>query len=98
MYVVPYLMAVPGSPLSPHALGVELTDERTIIHFGSAYGGNALLGKIAHGLRLASYDGWRSGECLAEQFMLLGIEDTVTGKARHVVGGFPARPARRTWR
>ncbi len=150
MYVVPYLMAVPGSPLSPHALGVELTDdrtvvlqmirmarvstdfldelaasedpdyfvrgihvsgdidalgqgtdedqrlfatiadERTIIHFGSAYGGNALLGKIAHGLRLASYDGWRSGEFLAEQFMLLGIEDTVTGETRHVVGGFPS--------
>jgi phosphoenolpyruvate carboxykinase (GTP) len=69
---------------------VELTDERTIIHFGSAYGGNALLGKIAHGLRLASYDGWRSGEFPAEQFMLLGIEDTVTGKTRHVVGGFPS--------
>jgi phosphoenolpyruvate carboxykinase (GTP) len=90
MYVVPYLMAVPGSPLSPHALGVELTDERTIIHFGSAFGGNAVLGKIAHGLRLASYDGWRSGEFLTEQFMLLGIEDTVTGKTRHVVGGFPS--------
>lgn len=150
MYVVPYLMAVPGNPLAKHAVGVELTDdrsvvlqmirmtrvstgflddlatsedpgyfvrgihvsgdidalgqgtdddqrlfaaiadERTIIHYGSAYGGNALLGKIAHGLRLASYDGWRSGECLAEQFMLLGIEDTVTVQTRHVVGGFPS--------
>ena len=30
---------------------VTVADERTILHFGSSYGGNALLGKIAHGLR-----------------------------------------------
>jgi hypothetical protein len=29
MYVVPYLMAPPGSPLEPYAAGVELTDTRT---------------------------------------------------------------------
>jgi phosphoenolpyruvate carboxykinase (GTP) len=150
MYVVPYLMAVPDGPLTRHAVGVELTDdrtvvlqmirmarvsrdildnlglsgdpsyfvrgvhvtgdldslgqgtdddrrlfatladERTIIHYGSAYGGNALLGKIAHALRLASYDGQRTGDFLAEQFMLLGIEDTATGKTWHVAGGFPS--------
>ena len=147
MYVVPYLMAPPGSPLERHAIGVELTDhrtvvlhmirmarvgvkhvenledpdyfvravhvtgdlenlgqgtdddqryfvtvadERTILHFGSSYGGNALLGKIAHGLRQAAYDGWRSGEFLAEQFMLIGIEDRETGKTYHVCGGFPS--------
>lgn len=147
MYVVPYLMAPPGSPLEPYAAGVELTDartvvlhmirmarvgvdyinnladpnsfvravhvtgdlenlghgtpddqryfvtvadERTILHFGSSYGGNALLGKIAHGLRLASYDGWASGKFLAEQFMLLGIVDKETGKKYHVAGGFPS--------
>ena len=28
MYVVPYLMAPPGSPLAPYAAGVELTDTR----------------------------------------------------------------------
>ena len=49
---------------------VTIADERTILHFGSSYGGNALLGKIAHGLRQASYDGWVSGEFLSEQFML----------------------------
>ena len=54
---------------------VTVADERTILHFGSSYGGNALLGKIAHGLRQAAYDGWASGEFLAEQFMLLGITD-----------------------
>jgi phosphoenolpyruvate carboxykinase (GTP) len=147
MYVVPYLMAPPGSPLEPYAVGVELTDhrtvalhmsrmarcgveyvnnlaepnrfvrgvhvtgdlanlgqgtpedkryfvtfadERTILHFGSSYGGNALLGKIAHGLRQAAYDGWASGEFLAEQFMLIGITDKQTGRTWHVCGGFPS--------
>jgi phosphoenolpyruvate carboxykinase (GTP) len=147
MYVVPYLMAPPGSPLEPFAAGVELTDsrtvvlhmirmarvgvdhvndladqdsfvravhvtgdlenlgqgtpddqrwfvtvadERTILHYGSSYGGNALLGKIAHGLRQATYDGWVSGEFLAEQFMLLGIEDKQTGRSYHICGGFPS--------
>lgn len=147
MYVVPYLMAPPGSPLEPYAAGVQLTDsrtvvlhmirmtrvgaqylerladpnrfvravhvtgdlenlhqgteedqryfvtvadERTILHYGSSYGGNALLGKIAHGLRLASYDGWSSGMFLAEQFMLLGILDKETGRRYHICGGFPS--------
>src|SRR5215469_2275703 len=147
MYVVPYLMAPPGSPLAPYAAGVELTDhrtvalhmirmarcgveyvnslpepgrfvrgvhvtgdlpnlgqgtpddqryfvtvadERTILHYGSSYGGNALLGKIAHGLRQASYDGWVSEEFLAEQFMLIGITDKQTGRTWHICGGFPS--------
>jgi phosphoenolpyruvate carboxykinase (GTP) len=147
MYVVPYLMAPPGSPLEAYAAGVELTDhrtvalhmirmarvgveyidnladpdtfvravhvtgdlehlgqgtpddkryfvtvadERTILHFGSSYGGNALLGKIAHGLRQAAFDGWVSGKFLAEQFMLLGITDKQTGKRYHICGGFPS--------
>ena len=147
MYVIPYLMSAPGSPLEKYAAGVELTDnrsvvlhmnrmarvgvdyinnladpdsfvravhvtgdlenlgqgtpedkryfvtvadERTILHFGSSYGGNALLGKIAHGLRQAAYDGWASKKFLAEQFMLLGITDKVTGKKWHIAGGFPS--------
>jgi phosphoenolpyruvate carboxykinase (GTP) len=69
---------------------VTVADERTILHFGSSYGGNALLGKIAHGLRQAAYDGWASGEFLAEQFMLLGISDRKTGKRYHICGGFPS--------
>ena len=147
MYVIPYLMAAPGSPLEKYAAGVQLTDnrsvvlhmnrmarvhvdyinnledqdsfvravhvtgdlenlgqgtpedkryfvtvadERTILHFGSSYGGNALLGKIAHGLRQAAYDGWASRGFLAEQFMLLGITDKRTGKRYHIAGGFPS--------
>src|SRR4029078_13285656 len=31
MYVVPYLMAPPGTPLEPFAVGVELTDCRTVV-------------------------------------------------------------------
>jgi phosphoenolpyruvate carboxykinase (GTP) len=69
---------------------VTIADERTILHFGSSYGGNALLGKIAHGLRQASYDGWASGQFLAEQFMLIGITDKLTGRRYHVCGGFPS--------
>ena len=69
---------------------VTLADERTILHFGSSYGGNALLGKIAHGLRQAAYDGWVSSEFLSEQFMLLGITDKQTGKQYHICGGFPS--------
>ena len=147
MYVVPYVMAPPGSPLQAFATGVELTDtrtvvlhmirmarvgvqyvneladqdyfvrgvhvtgdldnlgqgtaddqryfvtvadERTILHYGSSYGGNALLGKIAHGLRQATYDGWASGKFLAEQFLLLGIDDKQTGRTYHIAGGMPS--------
>ena len=147
MYVVPYLMAVPGGPLAAFGAGVQLTDDRTVVlqmirmarvgihlfeqlddpgffvrgvqvtgdieslghgtpddqrlfatladrrtilHYGSAYGGNALLGKIAHGLRQASYDGWTSGRFLAEQFMLLGIIDKQPGRTYRVCGGFPS--------
>lgn len=147
MYVIPYLMAPPGSPLAPWATGVELTDtrtvvlhmirmsrvgvqylenledpnmfvravhvtgdlpnlgqgtpddqryfvtvadERTILHYGSSYGGNALLGKIAHGLRQAAYDGWASKKFLGEQYMLIGIHDKETGKDYHICGGFPS--------
>src|SRR5690606_12814550 len=68
---------------------VTVADERTILHFGSSYGGNALLGKIAHGLRQGAYDGWKNG-FLVEQFMLLGITDKETGKKYNICGGFPS--------
>jgi phosphoenolpyruvate carboxykinase (GTP) len=68
---------------------VTVADERTILHFGSSYGGNALLGKIAHGLRQGAYDGWKNN-FLVEQFMLLGITDKQTGKKYNICGGFPS--------
>lgn len=66
-----------------------IADERTILHYGSSYGGNALLGKIAHGLRQAAYDGWKNN-FLAEQYMLIGIHDKETDKDYHICGGFPS--------
>jgi phosphoenolpyruvate carboxykinase (GTP) len=78
-----------GTP-SDQRLFVTVADERMILHFGSSYGGNALLGKIAHGLREAAYDGWRSGEFLAEQFMLIGITDKQAARRYHICGGFPS--------
>jgi phosphoenolpyruvate carboxykinase (GTP) len=69
---------------------VTVADERLLLHFGSSYGGNALLGKIAHGLRQASYDGQASGRFLAEQFVLIGIRDKQTGRTAYVGGGFPS--------
>jgi phosphoenolpyruvate carboxykinase (GTP) len=69
---------------------VTVADERLLLHYGSSYGGNALLGKIAHGLRQAAYDGYASDSFLAEQFMLIGIRDTQTGRTYHICGGFPS--------
>ncbi|MBW9207513.1 phosphoenolpyruvate carboxykinase (GTP) [Mumia sp. zg.B17] len=69
---------------------VTVADERTILHFGSSYGGNALLGKIAHGLRQGAYDGWDSRTYLAEQYMLIGIHDKETDETYHICGGFPS--------
>jgi len=31
MYVIPYLMSAPGSPLEKYAAGVELTDNRSVV-------------------------------------------------------------------
>lgn len=70
-------------------LFATVADERTILHFGSSYGGNCLLNKIAHGLRQAAYDGWKHN-FLGEQFMLIGIKDKETGKEYHICGGFPS--------
>jgi phosphoenolpyruvate carboxykinase (GTP) len=67
-----------------------VADERLLLHYGSSYGGNALLGKIAHGLRQACYDGYASDQFLAEQFMLIGIRDKQTGRTYHICGGFPS--------
>jgi len=136
MYVVPYVMGPPESPLAQ--LGVELTDSayvvanlrimtrmgrvaterlasssdfvrglhslgdldpdrRFILHFpeerliwsvGSGYGGNALLAKKCHALRIASWmareQGW-----MAEHMLILGLEDP-SGRVTYMAAAFPS--------
>ena len=68
---------------------VTLTRDREILHHGSAYGGNALLAKIAHGLRLASFDAHQNG-WLVDQMGLMGIENLKTGETKYLIIGFPS--------
>lgn len=137
LYVVPYLMGPPGSPMA--RVGVEVTDspyvvanmrimtrmgnvalealrsqgdsfvkglhgtgtldpnqryishfpdENLVMSFSSNYGGNALLAKKCHALRLASVqargEGW-----MAEHMLIMGITDP-QGRKIYVAGAFPS--------